>query len=209
MKSTTIKPLKITVVTVVKNDEAYLESTITSVAKQDYKNIEYIIIDGGSTDGTINIINRNRSYITFSKSSSDKGIYDAMNKGISFSSGDYLIFLNSGDEFNDSNVISKSVALIHANPLVELVYGNSYEKTEGGALLLKKARDHRFIWYGMFTHHQSMFFKRDSIQDGYNLAYRIGADYALVAKTLSRSKNNSIFIPKYAPKTIPGFNFIF
>ena len=92
-----IKLPKITVVTVVHNGKNSLEETIRSISSLSYPNIEYIIIDGGSTDGTLEIIERYKSYIKLWISESDRGIYDAMNKGILYSKGEFIWFINSGD----------------------------------------------------------------------------------------------------------------
>ncbi|MPM46911.1 PGL/p-HBAD biosynthesis glycosyltransferase [bioreactor metagenome] len=99
------KPL-ISVITVVYNNVHVIEKTILSVLNQDYSNIEYLIIDGKSSDGTIEIIYKFLSHIHQFVSESDNGIYDAMNKGIDLASGDYIIFMNSGDVFYNNNVIS-------------------------------------------------------------------------------------------------------
>ena len=92
---------KVTVVTVVFNDAAHIESTMLSVIGQTYKNIEYIVIDGKSNDGTTDLIKRYSDKITKWISEPDKGIYDAMNKGLALATGDYVIFMNSGDKFID------------------------------------------------------------------------------------------------------------
>lgn len=119
------KPL-VSVITVCYNSEKYIKSTIESVLMQTYKNIEYIIIDGKSTDKTINII-REYNFKFNNKikliSETDTGIYDAMNKGIDISCGDYLFFLNSGDFFLDNRVIIDLVKYINKNN-IDLLYGN-------------------------------------------------------------------------------------
>ena len=93
--------MKVSIITISYNAEKTLEQTIKSVINQTYKNIEYIIIDGGSTDNTLNIINNNEAKITKWISEPDKGLYDAMNKGAELAQGDYLIFMNAGDTFVD------------------------------------------------------------------------------------------------------------
>lgn len=95
----------VTIVTVVLNNEAFIEETIQSVLNQTYRNIEYIIIDGGSTDGTLNIIRKYEKFIDFWVSEKDKGIYDAMNKGLKLAKGEWINFMNSGDTFYSKDTI--------------------------------------------------------------------------------------------------------
>lgn len=116
------KPL-VTVITVCRNTEDSIEATIKSVLEQTYKNIEYIIIDGASTDRTLEIVNKYKNKISKIISEPDKGIYDAMNKGISLSKGDYLYFLNSGDKLINENVIQKIIFLLIKKP-VDMIFGN-------------------------------------------------------------------------------------
>lgn len=117
------KPL-ITIITVVYNGENFLEETIKSVINQNYGNLEYIVIDGNSTDGTLDIIKKYENKIDFWLSESDKGIYDAMNKGVEHSNGDWLNFMNVGDTFYSNKVLSK----IFGNGEIpyDVIYGNSF-----------------------------------------------------------------------------------
>ena len=97
---------KITIITVVFNDKLNIERTIKNVLEQDYKEIEYIVIDGGSTDGTLEILKKYSGKIDVLISEEDRGIYDAMNKGIKLSTGNWICFMNSGDIFNSKSSIS-------------------------------------------------------------------------------------------------------
>jgi glycosyltransferase involved in cell wall biosynthesis len=97
---------KITIITVVFNDKLNIERTIKNVLEQDYKEIEYIVIDGGSTDGTLEILKKYSGEIDVLISEKDRGIYDAMNKGIRLSTGNWICFMNSGDIFNSKSSIS-------------------------------------------------------------------------------------------------------
>jgi glycosyltransferase involved in cell wall biosynthesis len=104
-----LKQQTISVITVVFNGDKTIQDTIESVKKQTYPNIEYIIVDGGSSDGTLDIINQQQSFISASVSEKDNGIYDAMNKGVSLSTGDWIIFLNSDDYFYSDDVVERLI----------------------------------------------------------------------------------------------------
>ena len=156
------KPL-ISVITVVFNDEKSIEETIRSVLFQPYNNIEYIIIDGGSTDNTLNIIKEYESSIDYWKSEKDKGIYDAMNKGCSLALGSGIIFLNSGDKFV-GNVFNQKPEIPSLLPC------KIHEKYK--ANWSKKIS---FTKYGMPTSHQAMIFKNKKIM--YDLNYKYSSDY--------------------------------
>ena len=116
------RPL-ISIITVVFNCEKYLEETIKSVINQTYDNIEYIIIDGGSSDGTLDIIKKYEDKITYWVSEKDGGIYDAMNKGIELSHGEWINFMNGGDIFFNKTVI-EDVFLSNNFKNIDIVYYN-------------------------------------------------------------------------------------
>ena len=118
------KPL-ISIITPVLNDARFMEQTIKSVINQDYKNIEYIIIDGGSTDGTLDIIKKYADKIDLWVSEPDKGIYDAQNKGVFKAKGKYFAVLNSGDYYAGKDVVSKVAAGIIDDPKVDYIYSNA------------------------------------------------------------------------------------
>lgn len=122
IKEITSVPL-ISIITIAYNAVEVIENTILSVIKQTYPNIEYIIIDGGSTDGTVDIIKKYEDKIAYWVSEPDEGIYDAMNKGIKKATGDWINFINSGDYLLDSNVILKFMEL--HDPNADIVYGDT------------------------------------------------------------------------------------
>src|SRR5690554_4083025 len=115
--------MKFSIITVCKNSEATIENTILSVISQSYCDFEYIIVDGVSTDKTLDIVNKYRGSIAKIISEPDSGLYDAMNKGINAASGDYLFFLNSDDKFIDDNVLEKTYIKAKNNK-AELLYGD-------------------------------------------------------------------------------------
>ena len=121
----------LTVVTVVRNGEKTLEETMLSVINQTYTNIEYIIVDGASTDGTLEVIKKYEDKIDYWISEPDKGIYDAMNKGIDLAAGEWINFMNGGDEFCDYEVIKKIVdEFLLVNNSKKLFYSDFYIRNE-------------------------------------------------------------------------------
>lgn len=115
----------ISIITVTFNASKTIEKTIESVIQQTSKDYEYIIVDGGSTDSTMDIIHRYEGYISQTISEKDKGVYDAMNKGVRIARGDYICFLNSGDYFYNNSVIEKISNVISLNPGYDIFYGNA------------------------------------------------------------------------------------
>ena len=173
------KPI-VSIVTVVFNDENNIESTIKSVINQSYNNIEYIIIDGGSSDNTIDIIKKYEDYIDFWISEPDNGIYDAMNKGIDYATGDWINFMNSGDLYNNETTIDSIFATDHEK--VSFIYGKYIVRYDGFSHFVetKKITELR---KGMFINHQTLFVKLPlHKKNKFDLTKKIGADYEFVYK---------------------------
>lgn len=170
--------LKISVVTVSYNAADTIEETIRSVVNQTYDNIEYIIIDGGSTDGTVDIIKKYADRITYWVSEPDKGIYDAMNKGIDAATGDYINFMNAGDTFASDDIFSKIVNHFIDNPS-DVFYGNLILKYSFGNFRSCPLPLDQFKTCFPFSHPSS--FIRTSIikKRKFNLTFKIVADYNL------------------------------
>lgn len=170
--------MRISVVTVCYNAVDLIEDTICSVLKQSYSDIEYIIIDGGSTDGTIDTITKYEERIEKWISEPDKGIYDAMNKGINASSGDYIIFLNVGDAFCTSHIIQNVVNhLLNDQKGHDIVYGDMiYKYAFGNKYVSSKPLNK--IRYDMVFSHQSVFVRTEIMKERkFNLHYKLAADY--------------------------------
>lgn len=185
--------IAITVITVVYNDESHIESTIKSVIGQTYPYIEYIIIDGNSIDGTLGIIKRYSQRLRY-LSERDNGIYNAMNKGLKMATGDFVIFMNSGDCFTSNNTvqkITKQIANQHSFPY--MVYGNYREVGYGKISAVIPARTYKKVWYGSFASHQSTFYNRlFLLKEGlqYDESYKIAADYKLNLEVVKRADDN-------------------
>lgn len=116
--------ITVSVITVCLNANAHIEKAIQSVRKQTYPHIEYVVIDGGSTDGTLDTIARHRDAMAYLVSEPDNGVYDAMNKGAWAATGDILYFLNADDHFYDDRVVADVAEVFQSNKDLELLYGN-------------------------------------------------------------------------------------
>ena len=193
---------KISIITVVYNSSKYLERTIISVINQTYKNIEFVIIDGGSTDGTIEIIKKFESSISYWISESDKGIYDAMNKGINAATGDYLWFMNSGDLIFDNDTLYN---LIKISDNADIYFGETVIIDSENNILRKRRHPapKNLTWrsfkYGMMVAHQSIIVKK-SLAPLYDLNYKVSADIDWVMKCLKISKiivNTELILSRY------------
>ena len=175
--------MKISIVTVVLNDFENIENTIKSVICQSYNDVEYIIIDGGSTDGTCNVIEKLYcdGGIDIYESNKDNGIYDAMNKGIQKASGDYICFMNSGDTFFENSIIAKVHDRILLNRYPDFIYGNTLVK-KGPKERVIKARQFIQIKNTLPFCHQSVFIKLSLHKlKLYNTQYRLASDYDFFA----------------------------
>ena len=151
---------KISIVTINYNNPSGLKKTIESVVNQTWKNFEYIIIDGGSTNGDLEIIQYYQDQINYWVSEPDKGVYNAMNKGIKKATGDFIIFMNSGDVFNDNNVLENTVPLFNKDAY--FIYGNNYKEKENSKRLKTYSSKLTFsFFYTSSLNHQATFIKRD------------------------------------------------
>lgn len=193
---------KISIITVVFNGEKYIGRTIESVLGQTYKELEYVIIDGKSTDRTLELIGAYEG-IHQVVSEPDKGLYDAMNKGLKAASGDYVWFLNSGDQIYSSNTIETMVAGLTGMP--DIIYGGTMiideEQNEVGDRRLKPPA--QLSWksfrQGMVVCHQSIIIRREGAPL-YNLDYRLSADIDWViraAKDASQIHNSNLVLSRF------------
>jgi glycosyltransferase involved in cell wall biosynthesis len=178
--------LRISIITVCYNSAATIEKTILSVAGQSYKNIEYIIVDGNSKDNTIEIIKKYEDKITKWVSEPDKGLYDAMNKGIEMATGDLVGILNSDDTFYSDNVI-EDIAKFHESNDIDASVGNIMQHKENGKIVRlysSKFWTPEKLKIGFMPPHPSIFFKRNLFNQfgNYELGFKIGADYELITR---------------------------
>jgi glycosyltransferase involved in cell wall biosynthesis len=182
---------KISIITVVYNSEKYIRRTIESIVGQDYPAIEYIIIDGKSKDTTMQIVNEYRDRIAVVLSEPDKGLYDAMNKGLRLATGSYVLYINSGDTLSSPTLLSDLFNNVPADS--DVIYGDTQITDEDGNILHN--RRHRppeqLSWRdykrGMLVCHQSFIAKR-TLCDEYDTQYRYAADFDWCLNILLKSR---------------------
>lgn len=190
--------IKISIITVVFNDEEGILDTIRSVLNQTYENIEYIIIDGNSSDGTLNILNRYKNDFAVFISEPDTGLYDAMNKGIEAATGNFCMFLNSGDVLYSRDTIQNYASHIHNLDMIYFAYAimtdqeSIYRMRPPEGVEIKD-----WLRAGNLPNHQSMLFPKSFYKTNfYNLDFRYSSDDEYKIRALS---NHSIeFIPIWA-----------
>lgn len=173
--NSTASPL-VSIITVVFNGASMIEATIDSIRSQDYGNIEYIICDGGSNDGTIEILNANTQAIDYWISQPDKGLYNAMNKGINLAKGTWVMFLGSDDYLSSINSISNLVQATSLNPSASLVFGN-VEMSNGKVFV----NDLNWkIFFENTIHHQGVMYHQRLFESfRYNDDFKACSDYEL------------------------------
>lgn len=186
--------MKISIITVCYNSEKTIEKTIKSVLSQNYKDIEYIIIDGGSTDNTINIINKYKQKIDIFKSEKDRGIYDAINKGIKYSTGSVISILHSDDTFCDKLTINKVISNFKSNQKIDCLIGNTVIIKKNSKKKLRNYKANFFknwmLYLGFSPPHPSTFFKQKIYKKHglYNSKYTIAGDFEFFVRVFVKKK---------------------
>ena len=191
----------ISIITVVFNGKQTIEDTINSVAAQTYHNIEHIIIDGGSTDGTLETIEKHRENLSIIVSEPDEGIYDAMNKGIELSTGDVIGFLNADDVFFDSSVL-EDVAKIFNDETIGACYSDLvYVDKVNISKVIRYWKSSSFT-LGAFSRAwcppHPTFYARRAVYErlgGFNLVYKIAADAEIMMRFLETYKVKALYVP--------------
>ena len=191
--------MMISLITVCYNASSTIEYTFKSIQMQTYKNIEYIVIDGNSNDGTKEIINRYSQIITKYISESDKGIYDAMNKGINLASGDIIGFLNADDIYANVNVLNRIAEILENKSIdacySDLVYVNNNK-------IVRKYNSGIFkpslINYGLMPAHPTLYVKRSVFEQygGFKTDYTIAADFEFVARIFGKYGLHAKYVPE-------------
>ncbi len=194
--------MKISLITVVFNGKTFLADCIKSVIAQDYKDLEYIVIDGGSTDGSLSIIEQYKDNISQFVSEKDRGMYDALNKGIRMATGDVVGILNADDMLASSDVIS-AIANCFDSQKTDAVYGNlNYINPNHPEKIVRKWISKPFtkrsIRLGWMPAHPTFYARRSLFQKygDYSLNYDSAADYELMIRFLYKFGIHAIFLNK-------------
>ncbi|MDP9078073.1 MAG: glycosyltransferase [Bacteroidota bacterium] len=195
----------LSVITIVYNNERDIERTMLSVLNQTYPNIEYIIIDGNSNDGTLQIIQKYKARIAKLISEKDEGIYDAMNKGLAAATGDYVIFMNSGDEFFEATTVENIFATA---PDADIYYGETEMINNEGQNLGQRRHKapEQFSWrdfkYGMSISHQAIYIRR-ALTEPYDRKYQLSADIDWIIRAAKKAKK-IVNVNRYVAKYLVG-----
>ncbi|WP_277639413.1 glycosyltransferase family 2 protein [Bacteroides graminisolvens] len=187
-----ITPL-FSIITVTYHAESVLEETILSVVSQTYHNIEYIIVDGASKDRTLSIVNKYRDRIQAVVSEPDKGLYDAMNKGLKMAKGEYVCFLNAGDTFHEDDTLQLIVHQLNkSNVLPDVIYGETalVDAQRHFVRMRRLQTPDTLNWksfrQGMLVCHQAFIAKR-AVAETYDLNYRFSADFDWCIRVMKKA----------------------
>lgn len=192
--------MKISLITVCFNAQNYISKCINSVALQDYGNVEYIVVDGGSTDNTLQILNQHQHLITKLVTEPDKGIYDAINKGIALSTGDVVGVLHADDFFAANNILSK-VAEVFLTQNADLLYGNlDYVNRTYTHKITRKWRSNAYhdnlFLKGWMPAHPTFYAKKSCFLalGNYDLNFKSAADYDLMLRFFYKTPLKKVFL---------------
>ena len=193
---------KLSVITIIYNNVRDIERTMLSVLNQVYTNIEYIVIDGQSTDGSLQIIEKYKPRIAHLISEPDNGIYDAMNKGLALATGDYVLFMNSGDEIYSPDTVARIFA---TEPDADIYYGETEMFNQQWRSIGRRRHQasENFTWksfqFGMSVSHQAIYIKR-SLTEPFDLKYQLSSDIDWIIKAAKKAKkivNTRMYVAKY------------
>ncbi len=196
---------RLSVITIVYNNVRDIERTILSVVNQTYTNIEYVIVDGLSNDGTLQVIDKYKNQIAAFISEKDEGIYDAMNKGLALATGDYVIFMNSGDEFYDNETVA---AVFAAAEDADIYYGETEMMADDDSSLGQRRHKapEKFTWrgfkYGMSISHQAIYIRR-SLTEPYDRRYQLSSDIDWIIRAAKKAKK-IVNVNRYVARYLVG-----
>ncbi|MCG5644651.1 glycosyltransferase [Flavobacteriaceae bacterium LSUCC0859] len=199
--------MKISIITISFNAKATIEKTLQSVANQSYKNIEHIIVDGGSKDNTLEICN-SFPHVSKIKSEPDNGVYDAFNKGLKLATGDVIGFLNADDIFYNDNSVQE-IAKAFSENKADIVYGNLDYISENGKVIrnwISRPYEIGLIKKAWMPAHPTFYCKKEVYDrlGGYNDSFKIGGDFELCLRFLEVNQVSSFYLNKKLVKMLIG-----
>ena len=196
---------KLSVITIVYNNVRDIERTVLSVLNQTYPNIEYLVIDGASTDGTLELLKKYESKLSKLITEKDRGIYDAMNKGLALATGEYVLFMNSGDEIYAPDTVQNVFATAEGG---DMYYGETEMYNEQWQSLGRRRHQipQQFNWrsfrFGMSVSHQAIYIKR-SLTEPYDMQYHLSSDIDWIIKSAKKAKK-IVRVEGYVAKYLVG-----
>lgn len=203
--------MQISIITATFNSQKFIDSAITSYKNQSFANKELMVIDGKSTDDTLEILVQNNQFINTLISEKDKGIYDALNKGVNLAQGDIIGILHSDDFLAHNKVLEIVNAKFSENPSLDAVYGDlQYVDRENPEKIIRNwisgAYDITNFEKGWMPPHPTLFIRKDCFTKfgNYNLSYKSAADYDLILRFLYKNKINVAYIPEVLVKMRVG-----
>ncbi|OQA04029.1 MAG: PGL/p-HBAD biosynthesis glycosyltransferase [Bacteroidetes bacterium ADurb.Bin397] len=203
--------MKISIITITYNSEKTVEDTIKSVVSQDFPNVEYLIIDGLSKDKTLQVVNKYSAYIDKVVSEKDKGLYDALNKGIKHATGEVIGMLHSDDVYANNQVLSKVAQQFAIDPALEAVYADLvFVDRENTDKVLRTWKSGAYkedaFKQGWMPPHPTFFVKKSVYErlGGFNLDLKLSADYELMLRFIHKEKIKIAYLPEIIVKMRMG-----
>lgn len=203
--------MKISIITITYNSEKTVEDTIKSVVSQDFPNVEYLIIDGLSKDKTLQVVNKYSAYIDKVVSEKDKGLYDALNKGIKHATGEVIGMLHSDDVYANNQVLSKVAQQFAIDPALEAVYADLvFVDRDNTDKVLRTWKSGAYkedaFKQGWMPPHPTFFVKKSVYErlGGFNLDLKLSADYELMLRFIHKEKIKIAYLPEIIVKMRMG-----
>jgi glycosyltransferase involved in cell wall biosynthesis len=202
--------MRVSIITAVYNGGPSIAATLRSVASQDYDSIEHIVIDGASTDNTLEVVRSNNERIAMVVSEPDAGVYDAFNKGLSHATGDVVAFLNAGDSYVSPYVVSSAIGEL-SRPGIDAVFGDVlivdvHDESRTVRRYSSKRFSRSALAYGFMPAHPTLFLRREvyAMVGEYDTSYRIAGDFELCLRVFSTRSTRYKYIPEALVKMPMG-----
>lgn len=178
------------IITVVRNRFAGFLATRESLRSQSRQDFDWIVVDGGSTDGTAEWLHDHSAETAWWRSGADRGLYHAMNMGLAATGASAVLFLNAGDRLAGPHVVERLLIALQSHPKADMLYGDALEQLPDGEVVLKPARGHKAVVFGMITHHPAILYRIERLGClRFDERFRVGADYAFTLRALAAARS--------------------